>query len=70
MCEICNRTPCLSQCPHAEEPVHKTCVILGCPIWEGMEYYDSDKGPVCLDCLEDMTVKEIIELTGERLEVA
>ncbi|KAK9679486.1 ERF superfamily [Popillia japonica] len=57
MCEICRRTPCHSHCPHAAEPVHKTCVILGCPIWEGMKYYESSKGAVCLDCLEDMTTK-------------
>jgi len=70
MCEICRQTPCHSQCPHAIEPVHETCVIRGCAIYDGMEYYQSNSGPVCRYCMDDMTAKEIIELTGNRIEVA
>lgn len=47
-----------------------TCSVCGGEIYEGEEYYDSAKGPICIDCMEGMSVQEILELVGDQLEVA
>ena len=39
-------------------------------IMENEEYLASPDGPVCLECLEDMTTRELIEICGEELQKA
>ncbi len=68
MCEICLSTPCRSQCPNAPEPTP----VLQCSrceedIFEGEQYLCLPDGPLCETCLEDMTVYEFLEFTGEQL---
>jgi hypothetical protein len=46
------------------------CSECGTGIFEGEKFYDGYNGPVCMDCLEDMTVSEMVELLGEKLTTA
>lgn len=71
MCSICLSIPCHPRCPNAPEPIAvKTCSICSAGIMEGEEYLDSDKGPICENCLSDMTTKEYLDFVGERLATA
>lgn len=71
MCDLCLSFPHLPGCPNAPEPepVYK-CV--GCKegIFSGDEYYESYRGPVCKECLDNMTVMEFIEFLGENIKTA
>ena len=71
MCEICRQTPCESRCPNAPEPIPLAiCTECGEGIYEGEEYLDGLKGPICKDCMEDMNYSEILEAVGEKMKVA
>lgn len=71
MCEICRQTPCNSRCPNAPEPEPvKTCVKCGEGIYQGDEYFDGSDGPVCKECMEDMSYWEVLEIIGEKMTVA
>lgn len=39
-------------------------------IYEGDEYFDSPDGPICKDCMEDMSYSEVLEIIGEKMTVA
>ena len=66
ICAICLATPCHSGCPNAPESVPAyECCKCGYGIHSGERYYDSPDGYVCEDCVEDMTVREFMELIGE-----
>lgn len=71
MCEMCRQIPCASRCPNAPEqkPI-KTCLQCDGGIYEGDEYFDSPNGPVCEECMEDMSYSEILEVIGEKMKVA
>lgn len=66
MCAICNQIPCHSRCPNAPEaqPVF-ICTKCGEDILEGDKFFDSPAGPVCKDCMDDMTTDEVLDLLGE-----
>ncbi len=52
MCEICLRTPCLSQCPNAPlPPVVCECEECGDPIYEGDLYYHIGEHKFCETCV-------------------
>ena len=52
MCSLCLKTPCDSRCPNAPEPKPVVnCKECGVGIFEGERFYDSDKGPICEDCM-------------------
>lgn len=71
MCEVCGHTPCDSRCPNAPEPTPiETCLQCGAGICEGDEYFDSQDGPICKECMEDMSYSEILEIIGEKMKVA
>lgn len=71
MCSICLKNPCDNRCPNAPEPkALLICSECGTGIFEGEKFYDGYNGPVCMDCLEDMTVSELVELFGETLTIA
>lgn len=71
MCSLCLRIPCDRRCPNAIEPKPvMICSVCNEGIFEGNRFYDSNKGPVCEACLEDMTVLEILKLFGEKLTTA
>ena len=69
MCSVCRRNPCAAGCPNAEEPkpIH-ICKECGYGIYEGDHYYDGPDGYYCEECLEDMSVKELVELLGDELK--
>lgn len=71
MCSVCMTSPCLSGCPNAEEqePVFN-CGRCGYGIFPGDQYIESGAGYVCRDCLEDMSVEEILDLCDMALETA
>ena len=71
MCSLCLKTPCDSRCPNAPEPKPvENCKESGVGIFEGERFYDSEKGPICEDCMDDMTVSEMLELFGEKFTIA
>lgn len=71
MCEICRQTPCNSRCPNAPEtePVEK-CLKCGDGIYQGDGYFDGPDGPICENCMEDMSYSEVLEIIGEKMKVA
>lgn len=71
ICEICLVSPCHPGCPNASEEIAiKVCCRCRGGILEGEEYLDSDEGPICEDCLSDMTLKEYLDFIGEKLATA
>lgn len=71
MCMICQRSPCDSRCPNAPDPVPiLNCRECGEGIFQEDEYLETLSGPICKNCLEDMTVEEMLKIFGERLSVA
>lgn len=71
MCEYCHSWPHLPGCPNEPDPIPvETCCKCGDGIFDGDEYFDGCDGPVCRECMEDMTVSELLELCGESLSVA
>lgn len=71
MCAICRQVPCHPRCPNAPEPepVHR-CRNCGYGIFPGDEFLDSPDGCICKDCLDDMSLEELIGLFGESLSTA
>lgn len=71
MCSVCRRIPCAAGCPNAEDPEPMyTCKGCGEGIYEGDRYYDGIDGYYCKECLEDMSVEELIELLGDEMKTA
>jgi len=70
MCEICRQTPCHSRCPQTD--VRAACFCRNCyaGIWPGQEFYQSAQGPVCMECISEMTVRDVIRMVGEKLDIA
>lgn len=71
MCNVCFMTPCHSGCPNAPEstPIFRCCRCKE-EIFEGEQYLCLPNGELCEACLEDMTVNEFLEFTGEKLSRA
>lgn len=71
MCKICRQIPCDFRCPNAPDPVAvKICSRCADGIMEGDEYLESDEGPICGECLSDMTVREYLDFVGDKLITA
>lgn len=71
MCSMCLAVTCHLGCPNAPEPVPVyECCKCGYGIFGGERYYDSPGGYVCEDCVDDMTVREFMELIGETFSTA
>lgn len=65
MCELCMSFPCLSGCPNEEEaPVVATCATCGEPIYKGEEAADIDGNMHHVECLENITTRELLGLFG------
>ncbi len=71
MCEVCRHDPCAAGCPNAPdpEPVH-ICSECKEGIYEGSRYFPGPQGPICLDCIKEMSPEEVFELLGESMSVA
>ena len=71
LCSLCMQEPCANRCPNASEPKPLfTCSECNNGIYEGDKYLKGVDGPICKECLSDMSAIEIIELCGEELSVA
>lgn len=69
MCSVCLANLCRQGCPNSPDPVSKyTCNICRNGIYEGDKYFDSSEGFICKDCLDDLTVEEIMKMCGEKLQ--
>lgn len=71
MCSECHMHPCHPSCPNAPEPK----AIYRCKhcyegICEGDEMVEIEGKHYHLECVEDMTTKELLVLLGYEVEVA
>lgn len=71
MCSICYSTPCHPRCPNADEekPVYR-CSECGGSIFEGDKFFQNDIKEICEECMEEMSVEEILNLFNEDLKTA
>lgn len=71
MCSVCWQIPCHPRCPNAPEPEPvKECSVCGDGIFAGDKFYDGPDGAICESCIEDLSVRDFIELIGESLSEA
>ena len=72
MCEICGQNPCDPRCPNAPDPEPVcTCDECGYGIFEGERFYRKDDGKIiCMDCMENMNLDDLLDLFGIELETA
>ena len=71
MCHICRQEPCHSGCEHADPDPYIECIWPGCGnrIRLGEEYFDDHSETViCMECLEDMPLTDLLELYGIKLD--
>lgn len=65
MCDICNSSECLIGCPNRPEaePVYR-CSNCKSGICEDDNYIENDitGEKICMGCIEDMTVYELLEI--------
>lgn len=71
MCSICLQSPCNLRCPNATEPkaVYR-CSVCGEGIYRWQKYFETVKGYICDECIEDMGATDLMEMMEERMEVA
>ena len=68
MCDLCMHSPHLTGCPNAPGPIPVfECRCCGKGIFNGDKYHESYQGPLCEECLEDMTALELLEYEGESI---
>lgn len=70
MCEICLHSPCLRGCPNEEIPVAGTCDHCGDDLAVGDKYVDLYGYHVCENCIDNMTVSDILEILDLSFETA
>ena len=71
MCSVCLRSPCDPRCPNAPEPpsVH-TCKDCGEGIVSGDEFAEINGEYYHIECLENMTTRELLALLDVYTETA
>ena len=52
------------------KPIYRQCVCCEEQILDGDEMYVGTRGYYCSACLDELSVKEFLELEGECIEVA
>ena len=63
MCSICRCDPCDPRCPNAPDPKPKyTCSGCGYGIYDGDQYLDNGETKICRECLEDMSLDELLTI--------
>lgn len=71
MCSLCLAIPCHPRCPNASEPVEMyKCRICGEGIFVGDQYFDTGNSEICTQCMDEMTVDEILMLFDEKMKTA
>lgn len=48
----------------------RKCLKCGDGIYQGDGYFDGPDGPICENCMEDMSYSEVLEIIGEKMKVA
>ena len=66
-CEYCHSYPHLPGCPNAPEPAGIQCTECGGTICIGDLYFDSSNGPICKECIDEMSASDVLELAGESM---
>ncbi len=70
MCEICRSSVCVAGCPNKEdEPVY-VCSHCNEDILEGEQYIEVGDNKVCLNCLEQESTTELLNILGFSIEIA
>lgn len=65
MCEICKAIPCLRGCPNEEEPkAVKCCTWCHSLICEGEEYITFEGEDICMECIDELSSREIFAMFG------
>lgn len=71
MCAICRKIPCDFRCPNApERKIVHICAECRDDIFEGEKFFDSQRGAICKNCMDDMITDDVLELLGESYSVA
>lgn len=70
MCDGCRLVVCDPRCPLYSAQPRRVCEHCGLPIWEGEEYCELDDGIYCKDCLENMSMKNLLKLLDKELKTA
>lgn len=71
MCSLCLRSPCDARCPNAPAPpAVYTCKDCGEDIVPGDEFAEIDGEYYHIECLEDMTTRELLKLFDVYTETA
>ena len=65
MCELCRQSPCAAQCPNAEPlDVVECCEVCRGPIRENEEYIYGSGDAICMDCVFEMSARDVFEYFG------
>lgn len=71
MCEICNRTPCLNECPNAIPPKDVyVCRYCGEAIFEGEYFVNLNDEYYHRECAEDIAFTLLLEECGAEEGIA
>jgi hypothetical protein len=73
ICSLCLKSHTYSSgCPFEENEAEAVMTCSDCKgdICDGDRYVDSDEGPVCENCLEEMTSVEALEFVGYKFNFA
>ena len=71
MCAICLANPCNLRCPNVSETVSLfRCKVCGEGIFEGDEYFDTGNKTICGECMENMSLEEVLALFDEKMKIA
>ena len=63
MCQECYAATCPATCPyHGDSGRRAICSCCGEPIFEDSGHYASGEIRICADCVDEITVEELIEL--------
>lgn len=63
MCDLCLHFPCVDGCPNGPEPeIVETCPICNDSIYEGEEVADICGALYHVECLEQMSTRELLGL--------
>ncbi len=64
MCTECHKLYCPSACPGAAAPSHGQCAYCGEPIREGEAYLREGRDLYHADCLESLSLTELLAYFG------
>lgn len=70
MCEICRSSVCVAGCPNKEDKSVYVCSHCTEDILEGEQYIEVSDEKVCLNCLEQESVTELLNILGFSVEIA